>query len=62
MSDKRPLTIQFFLPEGEPRGIRGAGILRRSVEDGFLARSELILRARRSGWALAGVCSPFHER
>lgn len=22
MTDKRPQTIQFFLPQGEPRGIR----------------------------------------
>lgn len=32
MTDKRPQTIQFFLPQGEPRGIRIADITTRIIQ------------------------------
>lgn len=31
MTDRRPQTIQFFLPQGKPRGIRRAVLLVRVV-------------------------------
>ena len=36
MSEKRPTTIQFFLPEGEPRGIRIAEITTRIAQAVFV--------------------------
>jgi len=41
MSDKLPKTIQFFLPEGEPRGIRIAEITTRIVQAVLVPRSKL---------------------
>jgi len=41
VSDKLPKTIQFFLPEGEPRGIRIAEITTRIVQAVLVPRSKL---------------------
>jgi len=41
MTNKRPQTIQFFLPQGEPRGIRIAEITMRIVQAVFVPRSKL---------------------
>lgn len=41
MTDKRPQTIQFFLPQGEPRGIRIAEITTRIVQAVSVPRSKL---------------------
>jgi len=41
MTDRRPQTIQFFLPQGEPRGIRIAEITTRIVQAVFVPRSKL---------------------
>ena len=41
MPDKRPQTIQFFLPQGEPRGIRIADITTRIVQAVLVPRSKL---------------------
>lgn len=41
MIDKRPQTIQFFLPQGEPRGIRIAEITTRIVQAVYVPRNKL---------------------
>lgn len=41
MNDRRPQTIQFFLPQGEPRGIRIAEITTRIVQAVLVPRSKL---------------------
>jgi len=41
MTERRPQTIQFFLPQGEPRGIRIAEITTRIVQAVFVPRSKL---------------------
>ncbi len=41
MADKRPQTIQFFLPQGEPRGIRIAEITTRIVQAVCVPRNKL---------------------
>ena len=47
MTDKRPQTIQFFLPQGEPRGIRIADITTRIVQAVLVPRSKLSEAAKR---------------
>ena len=47
MTDKRPQTIQFFLPQGEPRGIRIADITTRIVQAVLVPRSKLSEAAMR---------------
>jgi hypothetical protein len=47
MTDKRPQTIQFFLPQGEPRGIRIAEITTRIVQAVLVPRSKLPEAAKR---------------
>lgn len=41
MSDKRPQTIQFFLPQGKPRGIRITVITTRIVQAVLVHRTKL---------------------
>ncbi len=41
MTDKRPQTIQCFLPQGEPRGIRIAEITTRIVQAVYVPRNKL---------------------
>ncbi len=49
MTDKLPKTIQFFLPQGEPRGIRIADITTRIVQAVLVPRSKLSAAAKRRG-------------
>lgn len=46
MTDKRPQTIQFFLPQGEPRGVRIADITTRIVQAVLVPRNKLPEAAR----------------
>lgn len=41
MTERRPQTIQFFLPQGEPRGIRIAEITTRIVQAVYVPRNKL---------------------
>ncbi len=41
MTDKRSQTIRFFMPQGEPRGIRTTVITTRIVQAVLVPRSEL---------------------
>ncbi len=41
MIDRRPQTIQFFLPQGEPRGLRIAEITTRIVQAVYVPRNKL---------------------
>lgn len=61
MADKRSQTIQFFLPQGEPRGIRIADITTRIVQAVLVPRSKLPEAAsgRSFGDLLGGTSSGF---
>lgn len=61
MSDKRPQTIQFFLPQGEPRGIRIADITTRIVQAVLVPRSKLSEAAKREEIKSVGVYFLFGE-
>ena len=52
MADKLPKTIQFFLPEGEPRGTRIADITTRTVQAVPMLHSKLAEAAKR-------ICAAF---
>ena len=41
MSANKPITIQFFLPQGEPRGVRIADITTRIVQAMLVPRTKL---------------------
>lgn len=62
MTDKRPQTIQFFLPQGEPRGVRIADITTRIVQAVLVPRSKLGHAAKREEIRRAGVYFLFGER
>ena len=55
MSNRRPQTIQFFLPQGEPRGIRIADITTRIVQAVLVPRSKLADAAKREEVKSVGV-------
>ena len=55
MSNRRPQTIQFFLPQGEPRGIRIADITTRIVQAVLVPRSKLADAAKREEIKSVGV-------
>jgi len=61
VTDKIPQTIQFFLPEGEPRGIRVADITTRIVEAVLVPRSKLPEAANRRELEKVGVYFLFGE-
>jgi hypothetical protein len=61
MTDKRPQTIQFFLPQGEPRGIRIADITTRIVQAVLVPRSKLAEAAKREEIKSVGVYFLFGE-
>lgn len=61
MTDKRPQTIQFFLPQGEPRGIRIAEITTRIVQAVLVPRSKLPEAAKRNELKSVGVYFLFGE-
>lgn len=61
MTDKRPQTIQFFLPQGEPRGIRIAEITTRIVQAVLVPRSKLAEAANRDELKSVGVYFLFGE-
>jgi hypothetical protein len=61
MTDKRPQTIQFFLPQGEPRGIRIADITTRIVQAVLMPRSKLQEAAKRDELKNVGVYFLFGE-
>lgn len=61
MTDKRPQTIQFFLPQGEPRGIRIADITTRIVQAVLVPRSKLPDAAKREEIKSVGVYFLFGE-
>jgi hypothetical protein len=61
MTDKRPQTIQFFLPQGEPRGIRIADITTRIVQAVLVPRSKLPEAAKRDELRSVGVYFLFGE-
>jgi len=61
MTDKRPQTIQFFLPQGEPRGIRIADITTRIVQAVLVPRSKLSEAAKREELKSVGVYFLFGE-
>jgi hypothetical protein len=53
--DAHPKTIQIFLPDGEPRGIRIAEITTRVVQAILVPRNKLQSAAKRSELASVGV-------
>lgn len=55
MKDKRPQTIQIFLPQGEPRGIRIAEVTTRVVQAVFVPRSKLADAGHRDELRSVGV-------
>ena len=55
MTDKRPKTIQFFLPQAEPRGIRIADITTRIVQAVLVSCSKLPEAAKREELLASGV-------
>ncbi|MFW6062182.1 MAG: GIY-YIG nuclease family protein, partial [Planctomycetota bacterium] len=55
MSERRPQTIQFFLPQGEPRGIRIAEITTRIVQAVYIPRNKLAEAADRAELRNVGV-------
>jgi hypothetical protein len=61
MTDKLPRTIQFFLPQGEPRGIRIADITTRIVQAVLVPRSKLQDAANRKELRNVGVYFLFGE-
>lgn len=61
MNDRRPQTIQFFLPQGEPRGIRIADITTRIVQAVLVPRSKLPEAAKRTELKSVGVYFLFGE-
>lgn len=61
MSDKLPKTIQFFLPQGEPRGLRIADITTRIVQAVLVPRSRLQDAANRKELKSVGVYFLFGE-
>ena len=61
MTDKLPKTIQFFLPQGEPRGIRIADITTRIVQAVLVPRSKLAEGAKRDEIKSVGVYFLFGE-
>lgn len=61
MIDKRPQTIQFFLPQGEPRGIRIADITTRIVQAVLVPRNKLPDAAKREEIKSVGVYFLFGE-
>jgi hypothetical protein len=61
MTDKRPQTIQFFLPQGEPRGVRIADITTRIVQAVLVPRSKLTEAAKRDELKSVGVYFLFGE-
>jgi len=61
MTGKRPQTIQFFLPQGEPRGIRIADITTRIVQAVLVPRSKLAEAAKREEIKSVGVYFLFGE-
>ena len=61
VTDKRPQTIQFFLPQGEPRGIRIAEITTRIVQAVLVPRSKLPDAAKRDEIKSVGVYFLFGE-
>ena len=62
MTDKRPQTIQFFLPQGEPRGIRIADITTRIVQAVLVPRTKLAEAAKREEIKSVGVYVLFGKR
>ena len=56
MTDNLSNTIQFFLPEGEPRGIRIAEITTRIVQAVLVPQSKLAEAARREESKSVGEC------
>jgi len=60
VTEKRPQTIQFFLPEGEPRGIRIAEITTRIVQAVLVPRTKLIEAAKRDELNNVGVYLEWH--
>jgi len=61
MTGKRPQTIQFFLPQGEPRGVRIADITTRIVQAVLVPRSKLPESAKRDELRSVGVYFLFGE-
>ena len=59
--DAHPKTIQIFLPDGEPRGIRMAEITTRVVRSILVPRNKLQSAARRLELANVGVYFLFGE-
>jgi hypothetical protein len=55
MEPSRPQTIQFFLPQGEPRGIRIAEITTRIVQAVYVPRSKLAEAGKRDELRGVGV-------
>jgi uncharacterized protein DUF4357 len=55
VSERRPQTIQFFLPQGEPRGIRIAEITTRIVQGVYVPRSKLVEASDRKELRGVGV-------
>ena len=55
MTDKRAQTIQLFLPQGEPRGIRIAEITTRIVQAVYVPRNKLAEAAERPELRGVGV-------
>lgn len=52
---KRPKTIQIFLPDGDPKGIKVACITSRIVEMTYIPRARLADAAKREGLSGVGV-------
>ena len=61
MSDKLPKTIQFFLPQGEPRGVRIADITTRIVQAVLVPRTKLAEAMKRDELRSVGVYFLFGE-
>ncbi len=61
MANKLPKTIQFFLPQGEPRGIRIADVTTRIVQAVLVPRSKLAEAAKREELKSVGVYFLFGE-
>jgi hypothetical protein len=61
MTDKLPKTIQFFLPQGEPRGVRIADITTRIVQAMLVPRNKLPEAMKRQELKSVGVYFLFGE-
>ncbi len=61
MSDNKPITIQFFLPQGEPRGVRIADITMGMVQAMLVPRTRLPEAMSRPEFKKVGVYFLFGE-